>query len=281
MPNERARRTRFEVALARSAGLGTPRRRKLPRAGSTKPIERAYAKALRVFTDLARDELEPLLDMLPLLLRGADAERPTFDVGEGKRASELIREATRRMGLAMQPTQLEALAARFAADTAAFQRIQLNKQLRAALGADVFLSDRGLIAIVDSFVQENVSLIQDLVPKTYGEIEREITRAVAAGTPHRELAKTINQRFKLGEKRAALIARDQVGKFYGKVNENRQRTLGVDRFIWRTVNDERVRDDHRSLEGRIFTWANAPEGGPGAPINCRCNAEPVLDDLLG
>jgi len=53
--------------------------------------------------------------------------------------------------------------------------------------------------------------------------------------------------------------------------------MGVEKFIWRTANDERVRPEHSARDGNTYTWANAPEGGPGAPINCRCFAEPVFD----
>ncbi len=50
----------------------------------------------------------------------------------------------------------------------------------------------------------------------------------------------------------------------------------VERYIWRTVGDERVRDGHAGREGQVFLWNNPPEGGhPGEDYNCRCWAELV------
>lgn len=44
-------------------------------------------------------------------------------------------------------------------------------------------------------------------------------------------------------------------------------------YIWRTAEDERVRDTHAALNRTIRDWADEPD--PGEEINCRCWAEPV------
>lgn len=50
----------------------------------------------------------------------------------------------------------------------------------------------------------------------------------------------------------------------------------AERYIWRTMKDTRVRDDHAHREGQIFTWGNPPpEGHPGDAPNCRCWPEPI------
>ena len=91
----------------------------------------------------------------------------------------------------------------------------------------------------------------------------------------------IEARFDVSESRAALIARDQVGKFYGALNRARQEDLGLTHFVWRTANDERVRPEHVRLDGQRFSWSKLPaEGYPGQPINCRCNADPDVESLL-
>ncbi|MAO54179.1 MAG: hypothetical protein CMM61_00590 [Rhodospirillaceae bacterium] len=49
-------------------------------------------------------------------------------------------------------------------------------------------------------------------------------------------------------------------------------------YIWRTVGDGKVRSSHADRNGKVFSWANPPEGGhPGEAPNCRCWAEEVAD----
>jgi uncharacterized protein with gpF-like domain len=78
----------------------------------------------------------------------------------------------------------------------------------------------------------------------------------------------------------------------------RQTELGVSKYIWRTSRDERVRESHRAMEGRTAVWDDPavylddegdrhPRSGiggvelhPGEDFQCRCFAEPVLEDLL-
>ncbi|SNR89185.1 MULTISPECIES: peptidoglycan-binding domain-containing protein [unclassified Azospirillum] len=53
------------------------------------------------------------------------------------------------------------------------------------------------------------------------------------------------------------------------------RTSGNDRYIWRTVRDDRVRPSHAAREGKLFRWKAWPE--PGEEEHCRCWAE-LVDD---
>ena len=54
--------------------------------------------------------------------------------------------------------------------------------------------------------------------------------------------------------------------------------LHVERYIWRSRDDSRVRSAHAGYDDHIFFWSNPPEGGhPGQGWNCRCTAEPIID----
>ena len=72
------------------------------------------------------------------------------------------------------------------------------------------------------------------------------------------------------------LTRDQTNKQIGGLSKLRHGQLGITKFIWRTVADERVRAEHAGYDGQTYEWSQAPEGGPGAPILCRCNAEPAI-----
>ena len=52
-------------------------------------------------------------------------------------------------------------------------------------------------------------------------------------------------------------------------------------YVWRTCQDNAVRDYHKIREGRVFSWEHEPMGGhPGEDYHCRCMAEPSRPELL-
>jgi len=64
--------------------------------------------------------------------------------------------------------------------------------------------------------------------------------------------------------------------FAGLINQRRQQDLGIERYIWRSQDDAKVRDSHAEYDDRVFRWDEPPAGGhPGQAHNCRCVAEPV------
>jgi hypothetical protein len=64
--------------------------------------------------------------------------------------------------------------------------------------------------------------------------------------------------------------------FAGLINQLRQQDLGIERYIWRSRDDSKVRDSHADFDDQVFRWDEAPaDGHPGQAHNCRCVAEPV------
>jgi SPP1 gp7 family putative phage head morphogenesis protein len=281
VPNLRAKRTIEEIRAARFMGTAGRRRRKLPAQQIPRAIERDYARALVRVAKGTREALGPLLVALPGLISSAKREREHLDAGEARRVQELLEQA--RAATTVSTSALEQLASDFGQRVQTHQRIQMSKQVRGALGADPFIRETGLSSAAEAFTIENVALIKDLPTKTLAEIEGIVNRGVTRGALHGDLAKEIQERLEIGVNRAKLIARDQVGKFYGNVTKVRQEAMGVTEFIWRSVGDERVRDEHVSLNGRKFKWKEGAggEGIPGEPVGCRCYADPVLDDIIG
>lgn len=297
-------RSHLAAALAMRRLVGKPHRRRgpLPRQQPPTVVQREYARALLAIVRAAREAFELLLRELPALVEQARRERATrdhFDAGESRRVRELIEQARRSMQSSISMRAIEDIAAKFAVQTATWQRIQLNRQTRAALGVDLFTGDRFLPTLVEGFVEENVALIKGATQSGIADrIEQVVTRGIQGGRLHGDIAKDLEKQFGYSEERARLIARDQVGKFYGQVNAARQKEMGVRRFVWRTVNDERVtgapggpyeksEPSHYDLEGKVFSYDDPPPAGrddepslPGEAINCRCSAEPYFDDLL-
>lgn len=67
--------------------------------------------------------------------------------------------------------------------------------------------------------------------------------------------------------------------FAALINELRQRGLGISQYIWRSRDDGKVRSSHAAHDDQVFSWEDPPEGGhPGQTFNCRCHAEPYVQD---
>ncbi len=130
--------------------------------------------------------------------------------------------------------------------------------------------------------KENVQLIKTLPERHFAALQSSVLSAVTQGTQVGDIEDMIDDRFDSMDSNAELIARDQVGKLNGQLTEMSQTDLGVEKYVWRTAGDDRVRSTHAHHEGVIYSWDNPPAdtGHPGQDFQCRCYAEPVLDDLI-
>lgn len=244
-------------------------------------VRLAYFKAIKdgPISDMKQLVEERVIARLPRFARKHDsssARADAFDdVGDvlDEIADELFRKWTNR--------RLAQLVRPFAYDTSKWHRSQIVAVFRDYIGIDVIGLEPWLEKEVAKFVSENVALIKTIPSEEFPRIERMVTRDVADGVRWEETARDVQARFGVSESRANLIARDQVGKFYGDLNRVRQTELGVDAYVWRTMHDNRVREEHEALDGQRFTWSDEPpEGHPGEAVQCRCFAEPDMRDLL-
>jgi SPP1 gp7 family putative phage head morphogenesis protein len=85
--------------------------------------------------------------------------------------------------------------------------------------------------------------------------------------------KVVQSQVEIARRRAANAAVDEVGNLAAVASRTAAKDRGEDEYIWRTMNDDRVRDEHAALEGTVRKWSESPL--PGEPPNCRCVAEPV------
>ena len=165
--------------------------------------------------------------------------------------------------------------------TNAWNKKQFLKVTHSITGLKILSSDLWVDNVVNSFVNRNVNLIKNLASELTGKINHLVHNGVVLGKSIRTIKKEIvntgieGGAFRSVKKRAELIARDQVGKLNGQMSMNRQKSIGVKKYIWRTALDERVRSAHSAREGKTYSWKNPPaDGHPGMPIQCRCYPEP-------
>ena len=150
---------------------------------------------------------------------------------------------------------------------------------RSLLGVSPFRTEPYLAPLAEGWVSENTALIKSLPTRLHPEIEGIIRRGVMNGESVKTLKDKIKDRYKVTDYRAKLIAQDQTLKLNSDLTRLRLQSVGVKEYIWRTVNDSRVRPDHVDREGKTYSWDKPPSGGehPGHEVRCRCFAEPIWE----
>ena len=182
----------------------------------------------------------------------------------------------------LSPSRLRIASTGIANRVNAHNRAQVSRQTRAVLGIDVLSHEPWAPGAVAGFVRDNTRLIRSLGKRQVDRVEGVILSGIRSGRRAESMSKEIQDRFGIEGRAAALIARDQVNKLNGEINQLRQTSIGITDYTWRSVGDDKVRDLHEEYDGETFAW-NAPpsDGHPGEAINCRCTAEPNFDGLLG
>jgi len=152
-----------------------------------------------------------------------------------------------------------------------------------ALGIDLsaVVRESDLTSALDQMAERNAALIKGLAEDVVKRIKDRTTSAVLAGESSASLRKTLALEFGFADNRAALIARDQIGKTTADLNRIRHQQAGISEYDWSTSADERVRPLHRSLNGRRYKYGE-PTGAeqglpPGQPVRCRCVALAVVE----
>jgi SPP1 gp7 family putative phage head morphogenesis protein len=211
------------------------------------------------------EAIRPLTTSQAVLVADADADRLAA-------LTRSLRDFMRTAGPTVDPLAT-------AKATAKFQAAQLTRQFK-SLGITPRIIDRKLPARIEAFAAGNATLIESLATEASDRIAKLVAAEFQKGTRHEDIATLLRDSLDVAENRAKTIARDQVGSLYGQVNADRQKEAGIKGFIWRTVGDNRVRDDHEARNGEAYLYSDPPEGElPGEPILCRCFAEPDISTI--
>ena len=163
-----------------------------------------------------------------------------------------------------------------------FQDNVLSQHIGSILGVQPtvvrnVLDPKKTTPVLNDWSKRNVELIRAMDSSFVESVRAAIIDGFAKGSKRDVIAKRIQKRAGITQRRARNIARDQIGSLNAEVAEVKQRELGLDRYVWITSNDERVRPEHEIRRNKEFKWSDPPrDGHPGKPINCRCVAAPIV-----
>lgn len=271
--------------------------KKLSKLSAPLGIERDYQKRIRQITEKVKNIInEEIVNSLPAIMAETEAARPTNDSirldNIGQKVAELFVATRARVGSEITDFELGQVTEATATEMNAWNKAQITRVMKQALGIDYFQAEPWLAEELNIFAINNANLIKSNNAAFISQVEGVVYDGMRRGLRHEEIARQILgsgkdelgkvSRFKQAKTRANLIGRDQINKLNGNLTRLRQENAGVKRYIWRTVGDNRVRDKHAGFDGKEYNWEEGAPGGihPGDEIQCRCYAEPVIDDLL-
>ncbi|EBB3651727.1 phage head morphogenesis protein [Salmonella enterica] len=138
--------------------------------------------------------------------------------------------------------------------------------------------------VMKSIVAEQVKYIKSLpleaADRVY-DIQNRAIEAVVTGGRAEHFAKEIAASGDIAKSRVDLIARTELGRATGALDQARALSIGSNGYIWRTAEDGDVRHSHREMEGKFVEWGRPPTldgmtGHAGELPNCRCYKEIVF-----
>jgi SPP1 gp7 family putative phage head morphogenesis protein len=198
-----------------------------------------------------------------------------------------------KLGLSLQAVA-PSLSSRMVMGTNTQQRRDFLASFRAAAGIDLAkifdgsakvrgrTIDDGVPTTLSRAIIHNVDLIKSIPEQYMTSVRATIYGSLTGRLPGESIKKELLKIEGVTYRRARVIARDQTAKTMSAIAAARQQAIGVQSYIWRTAGDERVRENHQEKNGQVFRWDQAPPdtGHPGEDYNCRCTAEPNINEFL-
>ncbi len=259
-------------------------------------IERSYLNYLVGLVDeLEAAVTAQLINRLPQLHAQADATLRQDDFVDD------IRQIMQALLVASNSiyNDIDQVVKNIGLQVANFNDAQYRAIIKSTLGVNPIQNDVLLQTRLKAFAQQNANLITSIPQQALKDVEGIATRGLMNGKTVREMEREIREKFNSTRARARLIARDQTGKLNAQLTEVRQTRIGINEYVWNSVDDERVRASHTVLDGKICKWEDDTVyrepgsdkwlkrssiggyiGTPGSDYQCRCFAEPILEDLI-
>ncbi|MFJ7891308.1 minor capsid protein [Lysinibacillus xylanilyticus] len=162
-----------------------------------------------------------------------------------------------------------------------FNRHNLEQQMKVK-GIDLVANEPWLKDFLHTKISNNVGYIKTIHDDYFTSIENIVLNGVKDGRSIKQIREQLMEQVEISKNKAQFIAVDQAGTILGQMTAQRHQQIGVEKFKWLTSHDERVRDSHKALSNKIFSYDEPPTVNgrvvlPGEDYRCRCVAIPEFD----
>lgn len=164
----------------------------------------------------------------------------------------------------------------------------LEKQLKKTTSDAITIEPIFTPAMADNFKRaytESLNYyIQNWSQEAAVRLREKMAQGALAGFRAESMEAIVEGERAMSNRRTRFIARQETSLLVSKFRQERYQDLGLVSYRWSTSHDERVRQDHKDLNGHVFQWSNPPivdkntgrRGNPGEDYGCRCVAIPVI-----
>ncbi|UPW82334.1 minor capsid protein [Lysinibacillus sp. Ag94] len=179
-------------------------------------------------------------------------------------------------------TRSERAASSFVKNIDRFNRHNLEQQMKVK-GIDLVSTEPWLKDFLNTKIKDNVGYIKTIHEDYFTSIEKAVYDGVKKGSSIKQIREQLMKEVDISKNKAQFIAVDQAGTILGQMTAQRHQNIGIEKFTWYDSADERVRDSHKRLSGKVFSYEDPPTVNgrvvlPGEDYRCRCVAIPVFDD---
>lgn len=219
---------------------------------------------------------------------------------DGRDFEGKVRDALDRVAQELEETQgkygLEEFVEKIAKLTQKKSLSEWKRLCRSTLGIDLwddYYSGDFYSEVLKKWVDENVLKIKTIPTQTLGDMQQIILEGFRNGASANQIAKDIQEKYNVTKRQAELLARDQVGTLNSEITKKQHQDAGITHYKWSTSGDSRVRECHKALDGKTFSWDDPPQMWhmtksrgkvmdarychPGQDYCCRCVAIPVYE----
>jgi SPP1 gp7 family putative phage head morphogenesis protein len=180
---------------------------------------------------------------------------------------------------------LESVAEKYVNKVDRYQKLKFKTAVNYGFGIDIthIPEFREYKPFIKSEVKKNLSLLTDLRDETIHKLEMMLRTAIERGTNPKEIAEMLVNTTDIQERRAKLIARNEVKNVVTLLNKKRMQNVGFEKAQWLAGRDSRVRPDHRKFNNKVYTIGVGLKNSKGEyeeagqSINCRCSAIPIIN----
>lgn len=260
--------------------------------------EREYQRIVGAYVKCLNSELKKSLPSLMKMYGRTLQDRARFDDSANLRreTEEEFQKISARLEKQLSKYELDKLIEKVGKSTKNAAYREWKRIIKITLGInlmDDYYNGEFYALMLKQWADENVRRIKTIPYDTIGELESLIFDSYTNGVPVRKLQEAIQTRYNIAKQHARAIARDQIASLNACVTKAQQTDAGVKKYRWSTSNDQRVRECHKELNGKVFSWDNPPEMWyrsklrgkvmvgrschPGEDIGCRCVAIPIFD----
>ncbi len=257
-------------------------------------FQRLSRQYLRIFKDTLKDHLPAIMDAYKKERHGNtrldDAQDLNNEVQEEmQKAAEELEQKFAAFGLLPLIEKIAEMLRKGSVKD--WKRI-----IRQTLGVDLldeYYSKEMYEYIIKRWISENVSKIKSIPNQTLDSMKQIMLDGFMDGKSIRDIQKRIQNEYDVTKGKAAMLARDQIATLNAQLTQMQMKDAGCKKYRWSSSRDSRVRDCHRELDGKVFSWDDPPEMWyntkergrvmtgrkchPGEDFCCRCVAIPIFE----